>query len=158
MKLVKEMMIKDPVVLRQGGNVEEAARLFGEKHIGCLPIVDASNRLVEFISAGDLVHYIVSNANRMSSHLGPWQRAWEYTDRFSEIVEMSLDHPVSNFSRKRIVTLSPDTDLTEASRLFNKRSLKNIPVVDKENKLVGVLNRSDLIAGMFANFADSRPE
>lgn len=152
MKLVKEIMIQDPIVLKEGSNVEDAALLFGEKKIGCLPIVDAQNRLVSFISAGDLIHYIVSNANRMNHDIAPWQREWEYTERFADIVEMSLDHPISNFARNRVVTVSPDTSLTEASRLFNKRSFKHMPVIDNDRKVVGVLNRADLISGMFSQY------
>ena len=39
--LVREVMIKDPVTLKDTATIGEAVEVFAEKRVGCLPMVDA---------------------------------------------------------------------------------------------------------------------
>jgi CBS domain-containing protein len=45
-----------------------------------------------------------------------------------------------------IVTVSPETDVTQAARLLLEKHINGIPVVDATRRLVGILCQSDLIA------------
>ncbi len=44
------------------------------------------------------------------------------------------------------ITLSPETEVTQAARLLLDKGINGVPVVDDEGRLVGVLCQSDLIA------------
>jgi magnesium transporter len=44
------------------------------------------------------------------------------------------------------IKISPETDQEEVSKLFSKYQLTSAPVVDKENKLIGVLTVGDIIS------------
>jgi CBS domain-containing protein len=44
------------------------------------------------------------------------------------------------------ITVTPDTDITQATKLLLENRVNGLPVLDAENKLVGILCQSDLIA------------
>lgn len=46
----------------------------------------------------------------------------------------------------RVITVSPETEITAAADLLLKNRINGVPVVDENGKLVGILCQSDLIA------------
>jgi len=44
------------------------------------------------------------------------------------------------------ITVSPETEITQAARLLLEKGVNGVPVVDKNGKLVGIICQSDLIA------------
>lgn len=47
---------------------------------------------------------------------------------------------------KDVVTVGPDTEVTEVARLLLARRFNGLPVVDERNNVVGIICQSDLIA------------
>ncbi len=45
-----------------------------------------------------------------------------------------------------LITVSPETDITEAAKILLAKHINGLPVVDKTGKLVGIICQSDLIA------------
>lgn len=45
-----------------------------------------------------------------------------------------------------IITVTPDTDITQATKMLLENRVNGLPVLDAEDKLVGILCQSDLIA------------
>jgi CBS domain-containing protein len=53
---------------------------------------------------------------------------------------------VKDIMTKNLITVTPDTEITYASKLLLERHVNGIPVVDESGTLVGILCQSDLIA------------
>lgn len=51
---------------------------------------------------------------------------------------------VKNVMTKNPVTITPDCSVTDAKALMNKKNVSKLPVIDKNNKLVGILTKNDL--------------
>jgi len=85
---VDEVMTPDPVVISPGADIEEAARLFIERKIGCLPVVD-HGRVVGIITEADVLAVVteilglLESSSRIDVALGRDPRALERT---SEII------------------------------------------------------------------------
>jgi len=47
---------------------------------------------------------------------------------------------------KEIISVSPETEITQAANLLLEKRINGVPVVDAAGKLVGILCQSDLIA------------
>lgn len=45
-----------------------------------------------------------------------------------------------------VITVSPDTDITQAAKLLLENRINGVPVIDANGKLVGILCQSDLVA------------
>ncbi|THB76292.1 MAG: CBS domain-containing protein [Desulfobacteraceae bacterium] len=46
---------------------------------------------------------------------------------------------------KDVISVTPDTDITRAGEMLLKNHINGMPVVDNENRLIGILCQSDLI-------------
>jgi len=46
------------------------------------------------------------------------------------------------------VTVNLDIEISEAVRLMDARRIRRLPVVDKEQRLVGLISRSDIVKAM----------
>lgn len=62
--------------------------------------------------------------------------------------------PVTEIMTKDLVKLDPTQSLYDAEKLFNKHSIRHIPVVEGD-RVVGVISRSDLLRISFADLNES---
>lgn len=53
---------------------------------------------------------------------------------------------VKDIMTKELITISPETEIIQATKLLLENHINGIPVTDKTGKLVGILCQSDLIA------------
>lgn len=67
---------------------------------------------------------------------------------------MKQREPVSNIMTKDLVTIIPTQSLYDAERLFNRHSIRHIPVVEGE-RVVGVISRTDLLRISFADLTEN---
>jgi CBS domain-containing protein/sporulation protein YlmC with PRC-barrel domain len=63
----------------------------------------------------------------------------------SELVRASADTVVSSLIETAVPKVSPETDLPEVARLMADFNLLAIPVIDEEEKLIGVVSVDDVI-------------
>lgn len=52
---------------------------------------------------------------------------------------------VSDFMSKNPIYIFPDTSVTDAKALMTKEKISKLPVLDKSNKLVGIVTKNDLL-------------
>ncbi len=114
-KRAENGMIYDPVTIRRGSTVKDALDMMAEYHIGGIPVVDEENHLVGIVTNRDL---------RFEQHL----------DRKIDEV-MSKDH---------LVTTNVQTDLAAAAQILQENKIEKLPVVDKDNHLVGLITYKDI--------------
>lgn len=89
--------------------------MMAEYHIGGIPVVDDDNHLVGIVTNRDL---------RFERHL----------DKQVDDV-MSKDH---------LVTTHQQTDLSAAAQILQENKIEKLPVVDKDNHLVGLITYKDI--------------
>ncbi|MCR5271272.1 MAG: IMP dehydrogenase [Prevotella sp.] len=114
-KRAENGMIYDPVTIRRGSTVAQALAIMSEYHIGGIPVVDDENHLVGIVTNRDL--------------------------RF----ERRLDRPVDDvMSKENLVTTHQQTDLAAAAQILQENKIEKLPVVDKDNHLVGLITYKDI--------------
>ena len=114
-KRAENGMIYDPVTIRRGSTVAQALDIMSEYHIGGIPVVDDENHLVGIVTNRDL--------------------------RF----ERRLDRPVDEImSKENLVTTHQQTDLAAAAQILQENKIEKLPVVDKDNHLVGLITYKDI--------------
>jgi CBS-domain-containing membrane protein len=47
---------------------------------------------------------------------------------------------------REVITVTPDTDITQATRILLENHINGLPVVDENQRLVGIVCQSDMIA------------
>jgi len=128
---VRQVMTPDPVTVRAGTTVKTALRLLDENEISSLPVVDANGRICGVVSEADLIHDLV----------GPDQRLHEIP-----VAEPSPQHGcVDEVMTAKAITVQQDTDLAIAVDLVTSTGIKSLPVVDSEDRVVGMVSRRDVV-------------
>ena len=114
-KRAENGMIYDPITIPLGSTVAQALDIMAEYHIGGIPVVDDDRHLVGIVTNRDL--------------------------RF----ERRLDRPVDEvMSKENLVTTHQQTDLMAAADILQSNKIEKLPVVDKDNRLVGLITYKDI--------------
>ena len=109
-------MIQDPVTLQIGATVGNALEIMKKYNIGGIPVVDEDKKLVGIVTNRDL--------------------------RFEKV----MNRPVKEvMTSDRIITTNDGSDLAKAENILQEYKIEKLPVVDKENRLVGLITYRDII-------------
>lgn len=141
---VADFMIKDVVTIRKEARIADLLRLLVENRIGGVPVVDENNKLVTMISDGDVLRFLQPHGRTIYDMLTLIMVSKQ--EDLKDKLEYSMLLPVERMIRKKeIYSLHPDDGLDEAVDILARRRFKKIPVVDEENRVVGVISRGDII-------------
>lgn len=107
-------MIYDPVTITKDQTVADALRLMKENRIGGIPVIDEERHLIGILTNRDL--------------------------RFQK--DMSL--PVGEVMTSENLVTTRNADLVEAAQILLENKIEKLPVVDDENRLVGLITYRDI--------------
>lgn len=114
-KRAENGMIYDPVTIRRGSTVKDALDMMAEYHIGGIPVVDDEGHLVGIVTNRDL--------------------------RFERRLDRKVDDVMTS---ENLVTTHMRTDLSDAAQILQENKIEKLPVVDSDNKLVGLITYKDI--------------
>ena len=122
MKKCNEVMTKNPVCCLPNDMVVKAAELMKSQNIGSIPVIEneQSQKLVGIVTDRDLALKIIA----------------EGRDPRSTKVESVMTH--------KVVTCRADDDLQKALDAMAEHQLRRIPVVDNNNRVVGIIAQADV--------------
>ncbi|MEY3426062.1 MAG: hypothetical protein RL679_1420, partial [Bacteroidota bacterium] len=109
-------MILDPVTLSENGLVKDALQLMKENGIGGIPVIDENRMLMGIVTNRDL--------------------------RF----EKNMNRPIREvMTTENVITTIDGTDLSKAEDILQQKKIEKLPVVDAQNKLIGLITYRDII-------------
>lgn len=134
---VREVMTRTVVVAPANAPFKELVRRMHEHRVSALPIVTEDGRLLGIVSEADLL--AKRDPDLWEWHLleGPHRRA----DR-----RKALGHVASDLMSAPPFTVGPAATIGEAAHLMRERSLKHVPVVEADGRLVGMISRVDVLS------------
>ena len=114
-KRAENGMIYDPVTIRRGRTVKDALDMMRDYHIGGIPVVDEDNRLVGIVTNRDL--------------------------RFEHRLDKKIDEVMTS---ENLVVTHQQTDLAAAAQILQENKIEKLPVVDANNRIVGLITYKDI--------------
>ena len=108
-------MIADPVTLSKDHTLAEAKALMAEYKISGLPVVDKNNYLIGIITNRDV--------------------------KYQENLEAKVEEIMT---KNNLITSDKTTNLETAKEILLKNRIEKLPIVDKKNKLVGLITIKDI--------------
>ena len=135
MTLVGEIMTRPALTVRDDARPEVAVHLLAERRLTTLPVLDAGGRLVGVVSEADLLELPEPPDPR--AHLRPVSSAAAETGP-ATVAELMTGPPQIT---------SEHADVAEVAALFRRTAWKCLPVM-RDEQLVGVVSRSDIIRAM----------
>jgi len=137
----RELMRRDLTSVEPDTLIHEAIYLMEQAGLSTLPVVDEEGKLVGVITEHDLIHAALPEYFEMLHSISFLPNLNQVQKRLREMAFK----PVSDYMKEALSVRLDDEDLHIADLLIRKR-LKQIPVVDEEGKLVGVIRRIDILS------------
>ena len=114
-KRAENGMIYDPVTIDVNQTVGDALKLMAENHIGGIPVVDSSRKLIGIVTNRDL--------------------------RFEDNPATPIKDVMTS---ENLVTIDHGDDIPHAIEVLHKYKVEKLPVVDKDGHLVGLITYKDI--------------
>lgn len=128
LEMVREWMTPDPITITPDTTLPEAHRLMMAHSIRRLPVIE-NGRLVGIVTLGDVRGAEPSGATSLS--------IWEVNYLLSKL-------RIDEIMTPRPFTISADATLGEAAQMMLKYKVSGLPVVDENQKVVGIITESDI--------------
>jgi IMP dehydrogenase len=106
--------IINPITIPSTATVGDVFAIQKKYHFGGFPVLDKNGCLVGIVTNRDL--------------------------RFQK----NESTPIKNIMTTKLITGKPNTSVEEANSLFSKHGIEKLPLVDKNNKLVGMITYRDI--------------
>lgn len=114
-KRAENGMIYEPITINPDATVGDALGLMREYHIGGIPVVDKAGLLIGIVTNRDL--------------------------RFHENFKTPIRDVMTS---KNIITTTASINLEKATSILKEHKIEKLPVVDENNKLIGLLTYKDI--------------
>ena len=115
---IRDVMTSNPTSCESSSTVADAARVMAQEDVGPVPVVEGG-RVVGIVTDRDIVLRVVADGRDPSS------------TTLGDIVSSDL------------VTVQPDTQLSEALQLMAQNQVRRLPVVEGD-QLVGIVAQADV--------------
>ena len=135
---VGEVMTKRVITAKRESSLREASLLLSENKISGMPVVDEGNHVIGVVSEAD----ILSLAGLKEGHT------------FKDILRHLLGDPlpkrkhgdrVGDIMSSPAMTTRAEADIREVAGILEDKRIKRLPVVDGENRLLGIISRGDIV-------------
>ncbi|MFF7274945.1 CBS domain-containing protein [Streptomyces griseorubiginosus] len=137
-RTVGEVMTREVVQAHRQTTFKDLVRLLNRHRIGGLPVVDADDKVVGVISATDLVCGQADRAERRRRLPGLRRPVRAPAGGNPGLVAAEL-------MSSPAVTVHPEQLVPEAARMMERHHIERLPVVDEEDRLIGIATRRDLL-------------
>ena len=122
MKKCSDVMTENPVYALPDDTVENVAQLMKKEDIGPVPVIDneQNKSLVGIVTDRDLALKVVAEGRDPQ------------TTKVEEVMT------------RKLITCRPDDDVESAMKAMAQYQLRRIPVVDNDDRLVGIISQADV--------------
>jgi IMP dehydrogenase len=146
---IRECMKQKVIFIRDKATVSEAAALFRQHHIGTLPVVDDEDHLIGIIRLHGLLGLVLPDFVSLVNH-------FEYVHDFGALEDRQpdqhqLEQCVVDIMDKP-VSVHANNGLVMAAALLQDHHIYDLPVVDQDNRIVGIASHVDIGVALMSNW------
>lgn len=139
-----DLMAQDVVTVEFATELEEAWKTLRTHKIKALPVIErASRKLVGIVTVADFLKQI--DTTRASALAGKVQSLLKPTPG----AHASKPEVVGQIMSPKPYTVRPETPILELVRQLSDMGMHHVPVVDEQQRVIGMVTQSDLIAALY---------
>jgi CBS domain-containing membrane protein len=138
-----DIMQTNPQSVQFGTDLYEAWALIRQHHLKALPVVDKTNRIVGIVTAADFLGQLDLKEPRLVA------------SRLRAFVQKSgashSDKPevIGQIMTRKVLVASMQRHMIELVPLFSQGGHQQLPIIDTDNKLVGMVTQHDLLRALY---------
>jgi len=140
---VKNRMSENPRTVGLESSVTEAFSIMKENNIRRLPVVE-KEKVIGIITISDLNQATPSMATTLSIH---------------ELNYLLAKTTIKDIMprKQKLITISPESYIETAARLMRENKVSGLPVIDENEKLVGIITETDIFDAFIDILGVTRP-
>lgn len=143
----KDIMTRDVITVKPTTTIEELARIFIEKKVSGVPVVDDNGNIIGIVTENDLI----SQNKRL--HIPTVVRLFdafimlESPSKIEKEIRKMAAVTVADIFVRDVITVAEDTPVEDIATIMSEKKVHLIPVVEGR-KVCGIIGKMDLIKGM----------
>jgi len=144
----KDVMTADVVTIRKDSSIEELSELLIENKISGVPVTDEKGGLIGIVTEADI---IVRDTDLHFPRYFKLLDAIIYLEslsKFRDNLKKHLATKVEDIMTRKVITIKPQTLLSQASEIMLEKKINRLPVVDDAGNLAGIVTRADIVRSM----------
>ncbi len=138
-----DIMVKNVLTVEYGTEVEEAWKIMHSKKLKSMPVIDKAGRVIGIITWNDFFKFIKVATNES------FQK--KFRDFIRRTPNVTTDKPesVGHIMTSSVSILPENTHIADLIPLMSNQGYRQIPIVNNENRLVGMVYQANLIAALY---------
>jgi len=137
----RELMRRDLTSVEPDTPVSEVIYLMEQAGLSSIPVLDDEGVLVGVISERDIIRAALPGYLEMLHSASFLPNLNQLSKRLKEMAP----EPVSKYMNPDVIFVHPDDEDLQIADTLIRNELKQLPVVDDQGHLVGVIRRIDLL-------------
>ncbi|MGE3806290.1 MAG: HPP family protein [Gemmataceae bacterium] len=141
----RQLMSTEPVTVTEKMSLRSAAHLLSQSHVSGVPVVNGTGRVVGVLSSSDFMSFVGGRPRPepcgvSTAVCSDWQ--------MFDVDEVPSEEEVGRHMTRDPVTVAPTTPITELARLMLDAHIHRVIVVDEDQKPLGVVSSTDILAAV----------
>ena len=134
---VKDWMQADVITGNQRMGLLDAHKMMRDRKIRRLPVLKRNKKLVGMVTRSDIRRAEPSDATSLN--------VWEMNYLLAKL-------QLKDIMTTRVITCGPEDTIKTAASLMQQHKIGALPVMDKEDRVVGIITESDIFRILIAWF------
>lgn len=139
--VIRDCMKREVISVEADATLQKAVRLLVEHHIGTLPVVDTAGKLVGLLQMRNLHELVMPDFVHLVEN-------FDFVHNFGAVSARKptpdmLNQPARKIMQKPI-SVDENCSLIRATAMLHSHRILDLPVVDREGRLVGIASRVDI--------------
>ena len=131
--LAKDIMTRNVAVVTADTTIDEVSRIFVDKNISGLPVVNQYNKLIGIVSEGDLVY-------KQKPVRAPL---------FMSVLNLQKGNlQVKDIMSSPAIYAYENTSISEIADIIINKKINRVPIVNEIMEVVGIVSRHDIVRSM----------
>lgn len=146
---VADIMMRNVISVTPEVKIVDVARLMLENDISGIPVIDSQRRVVGIVTERDIMS--APKGAMPLTMRGMFARIFLGDGRAragEERLAGSMEAPVSDVMTSPVITAREDLTVEDVARLMNENNINRVPVVGRDNRLAGIVTRSDVVRAL----------
>jgi len=141
----KDIMSRNVITINKDASIEELSELLLKNEISGVPVVDESGTMIGIATEGDV---IIKNTELHFPRYFKLLDGIIYLEsftRFKNNLKKHLATKVDEIMTRKVFSANEDTTVADIAEMMVKNRVNRIPIVDENNKPVGIVTRADIV-------------
>lgn len=142
-QICADIMVCNVPTVEYGIEVEDAWKIMQDKNLNALPVIDKSRRVIGIVTLHDFFKFVHVNASET------FQEKFLAFIRRTPDISTNKPESVGHIMSSPVTVLNENTHIADLIPLMSNQGYRQIPIVNNENRLVGMVYQVSLIGVLY---------